>query len=116
MSLNVAEVIALDTDYHDPEEIHACDRHFQCTITVSLNVAEVIALDTEYHDPEEIHACAPRLFQTSSSPQLPDPPPDPAPSRAATVIIRTDDEVASISASRPQVWRRRWNMEFRRVN
>ena len=27
--LNVAEVIALDTEYHDPEEIHACaPRHF----------------------------------------------------------------------------------------
>ena len=47
--LNVAEVMALVTEYHDPEEILVCDGYFWCTVTVSLNVAEVIALDTDPH-------------------------------------------------------------------
>ena len=70
---------------------------------VLLNVAEVIALDTEYHDPEEVHACAPRHFQPSS-PQLPALPPELPSNRAGTAVIHSDEEVASISASRPQVW------------
>ncbi|KAK7090622.1 phosphatidylinositol 3,4,5-trisphosphate 5-phosphatase 2-like isoform X2 [Littorina saxatilis] len=68
----------------------------------SRKTYEVIALDTEYHDPEEIHALSPWLHQVNSSPQLPVTPPEPVPTRAGTVIIHADEEVAAISASRPQ--------------
>ena len=63
MSLNVAEVVALDTEFQDPEMMHAVISYpSHCTVTILLNVAEVIALDTEYYDREEIHACD-RHFQ-----------------------------------------------------
>nr|KAG5696718.1 hypothetical protein BaRGS_028838 [Batillaria attramentaria] len=67
------EIIALDTEYHDPEEIHA--------LTPRLDSRQ-------------------DLHHTSSSPHLPILPPDPLPlpARANTMVVHADEEVASVMA------------------